>query len=243
MTPASGTISYPSGTSTVRAVITVDWASAPNTSSTSTITITPKSGKAVKLSLPLNNVAVPSGFKGHVESNGAVALEMAHFTDRSPSTSGASLEVIPNYGRTHSGLTLLPVTAGTQSTTSGPSATYTFQTFNSVSSAKLVAYLPPSFNVNPSSPLKYAVALDGATPTTMTPVPSSTLGDMPQGWDESVVNGARVIKTDLGKVGAGTHKLKVWLLEPGTVIHRLVVDLGGVQSSYLGPPESVMVGF
>ncbi|KAJ4353654.1 uncharacterized protein N0V89_005384 [Didymosphaeria variabile] len=243
VSPSQGTISYPSGTSTIRATISVDWVSAPNGSSTSSITITPKSGTAVKLTLPLNNVATPAGFKGYVESNGAVAMEMAHFTDRTPSSSGASLEAIPNYGRTHSGLTLLPVTAGTQTTATGPSAVYAFYSFTSASSAKVIAYLPPSFNVNPSSPLKFAVSLDEGTATTSSPVPSSTLGSMPSGWSESVINGARVVKIDLGKVDKGAHKLKVWLLEPGTVIHRLVVDLGGVKDSYLGPPENSKVGY
>jgi hypothetical protein len=243
VTPSQGTISYPSGTSSIRAIISVDWSSAPNGSSTSNITITPKSGTAVRLSLPLNNIAVPAGFKGYVESNGGVAMEMAHFTDRTTSSSGASLEVIPNYGRTQSGLTLLPVAAGTQTTATGPSAIYAFYSFTSVSSAKAIAYLPPSFNVNPSSPLKFAVALDEGTPTTSSPIPSSTLGSMPSGWSESVINGARVVKVDIGKLEKGAHELKVWLLEPGTVIHRLVVDLGGVSNSYLGPPESSKVGF
>ena len=97
--------------------------------------------------------------------------------------------------------------------------------------------------MDPASPLKFAVALDDAAPTTVTPVPSSTLGSMPQGWSESVVNGARVVRVELGRVEPGTHGVRVWVLEPGTVVQRLVVDLGGVKDSYLGPPESVRVGF
>ncbi|KAF9730893.1 hypothetical protein PMIN01_10851 [Paraphaeosphaeria minitans] len=243
ITPSHGTISYPSGTSTIRATISVDWSSAPNGNSTSTITITPTSGTPVTLSLHLNNVAVPAAFKGYVDSAGAVALEMAHFTSRTASSSGASLEVIPNYGRTHSGLTLLPVGAGTQTTAAGPAAVYSFYSFASASAARIVAYLPPSFNVNPASPLKLAVAVDGGTPVAVSPVPSSTLGTMPSGWSQSVINGVRVVKIEVGRVEPGAHELKVWLLEPGTVVQRLVVDLGGVRDSYLGPPESVKVGF
>jgi hypothetical protein len=242
VTPSQGTIAYPSGTSTINAVIDVDWSAAPSGSSTASISITPKSGTAVKLNLPLNKVAVPSDFKGYIESNGAVAIEMRHFASRSGGAGGSSVEIIPNYGRTNSGLTLLPISAGTQTTSTGPSATYNFFAFSSANSGKVTVYLPPSFNINPSSPLSYAVALDGATPTTVKPVPSSTLGSMPGGWSESVINGARKVTTDIGKVSQGAHSLKVWLLEPGTVIHRLVVDLGGVKDSYLGPPESGKVG-
>lgn len=243
ITPSSGTISYPSGTSDIRATIVVDWSSAPTGSSTASITITPKTGTAVKLSLPLNNFAVPSGYKGYVESNGAVAMEMQYFTSRTSGAGSAMVDVIPNYGRTDSGLLLMPVTAGTQTLASGPKAVYTFFSYTSASNAKISVYLPPSFNINPGSPLKYAIALDSGTPFTVSPVPSATLGDMPSGWDESVVNGARVMSTNVGKVDPGKHEISLWLLEPGTVVHRLVVDLGGVKSSYLGPPESSRVGF
>jgi hypothetical protein len=243
ITPSQGTIAYPSGQSTIKAVIGVDWSAAPSGVSTASISITPKSGTAVKLSLPLNNVVLPAEFKGYVESNGAVAMEMSSFTSRSGGAGGSFLEIIPNYGRTESGLTMLPIAAGVQSPSTGPSATYTFYAISSVTSAKVTVYLPPSFNTNPASPLSYAIALDAATPTTVKPVPSSTLGSMPGGWSESVVNGARKVTTNIGNVSSGAHSLKVWLLEPGTVIHRLVVDLAGVKESYLGPPESVKVGF
>ncbi|KAF2279276.1 uncharacterized protein EI97DRAFT_481566 [Westerdykella ornata] len=243
VSPSQGTISYPSGTPQIRAVITVDWAAAPKGASTVIISIKPSTGTEVKLSLPLNNVQVPSDFRGYVESNGAVAMEMRHFTSRTAGTGGATVEVIPNYGRTDSGLTLLPVTAGTQTVGSAPKAVYNFYAFSSAASAKVTVYMPPSFNVNPSAPFKYAIALDNGTPTTVAPVPSSTLGAMPGDWSNSVVNGGRVVSTNLGsRIDQGAHSLSLWLLEPGTTVHRLVVDLGGVKSSYLGPPESSKVG-
>jgi hypothetical protein len=243
ITPSSGTLSYPSGISDIRATISVDWSAAPTGSSTASITVTPKNGTAVKLTLPLNNFAVSAEFKGYVESNGAVAMEMQHFTSRNPGSSGATAEVIPNYGRTDSGLTLMPSTAGTQTTTTGPKVVYSFFSYTAARNATVSVYLPPSSNINPSNPLKYAIALDGATPTTVTPVPSATLGDMPGGWQDSVVNGARVVSTSIEKMNPGKHELALWLLEPGTVVQRVVVDLGGLKASYLGPPESAKVGF
>jgi hypothetical protein len=44
--------------------------------------------------------------------------------------------------------------------------------------------------------------------------------------------------TKIGKLAAGSHQLSVRLLEPTMVITKIVLDLGGVKSSTLGPPES-----
>jgi hypothetical protein len=137
----------------------------------------------------------------------------------------------------------MPSTAGTQTLASGPKAIYSFYAFSTGANPKVSVYLPPSFNINPSAPLKYAVALDDWTPTTVMPVSSATLGAMPGGWEDSVVNGARVVSTRIGKVEAGRHELSLSLLEPETVVQRLVVDLSRVKSSYLGPVESSKVGF
>jgi hypothetical protein len=240
--PSTGTISYPSGTSDMRATIRVDWASAPQGTSTASITIKPSRGTEVKLSLPLNNFQAPTNFAGCVESSGAVAIEMQHFVSRTPGSGGSTVEVIPNYGRTDSGLTVLPASGATMTPSTAPKAVYNFYAVSSAANAKVSVYMPPSFNVDPGAPFKYAIALDNGTPTTVAPVSSSTLGAMPGDWRDSVINGARVASTNVGRVERGLHSLSLWLLEPGTTVHRLVVDLGGVKSSYLGPPESSKLG-
>lgn len=36
----------------------------------------------------------------------------------------------------------------------------------------------------------------------------------------------------------GKHTLRIWMMDPGAVLDGIVVDLGGLWPSYLGPPET-----
>lgn len=48
--------------------------------------------------------------------------------------------------------------------------------------------------------------------------------------------------TTTHNVGVGSHVLSIWAVEPGVVFQKIVMNLGGVRASYLGPPESFRVG-
>ena len=57
-------------------------------------------------------------------------------------------------------------------------------------------------------------------------------------WEKVVGDNARYARTTHTLAQPGYHTLKFWMVDPGVVLQKIVVDSGGVKPSYLGPPES-----
>ncbi|KAK1780376.1 hypothetical protein QBC45DRAFT_391425 [Copromyces sp. CBS 386.78] len=216
ITNSQGKLTAPGGPSDARSLITVDWASAPSGSSTATLTITDTDSPTAvaTVTVPLENEAIPSDFKGHVEYAGAVSIEAEHFSP-APASSPEYV-IVPDYGRTLSGVKLPPKTPSQPAGGKG-------------------------HNANPNSPNKYSFSVDGASLATVQPVPVGDGSKQPAGWAEAVIQNAYVSKQSLGRLEKGKHELRLWLLEPTMVVTKVVVDVGGLKSSLMGPPESVWV--
>ncbi|KAF2226029.1 hypothetical protein BDZ85DRAFT_74493 [Elsinoe ampelina] len=263
---SSGTLS-PNGTVSStdnRIFVSVDWSLVTNATTMVTINVTASmdlSSSAFinftrraygnfnmpQIMLPLNKTSAPSTFSGFVESDRTLAFEAEHFTSitNSSTTSNGSayLATIPGYGRTLSGIALLPFTAPSQPiSASSPHLTYDIFTFTPSARANVSVWFGPALNTHPQRPLRYAVSVDDAAPTVVQPVPTTVFGSLPGMWSAMVSNAVMGNTTahDLGTAGA--HRVNLWLLEPGLVVQKVVVDLGGVRVSYLGPPESRRVG-
>ncbi|KAK3378187.1 hypothetical protein B0H63DRAFT_239732 [Podospora didyma] len=231
------TIVAPGSSSDIRSIVVVDWNTAPSGSSTVSLKISDGSASATVL-VPIQNSAVPSDFKGHVESTGVVSIEAEHFNSAATSK---EYVIVPDYGRTLSGVRL-PTKSDSQAPAKGPVLAYSFYTFSNAASATLTFYLSPSENANPNSPNRYTFTMDGGAATTVQPVPLGDAGNEPAGWSDAVIKNAYVKTSNLGRLAPGKHELKIWLLEPTMVLTKLVVDVGGLKSSLLGPPESKIVG-
>ncbi|KAH7018470.1 uncharacterized protein B0I36DRAFT_377655 [Microdochium trichocladiopsis] len=250
---SNGTLS---SSADIRSVISVNWESAPAGSSTASLLVSGTDGSSATLLLPLVKPAAqqapPPAFSGFLESQGVVSFEAGHFS-AAESKSGISYVEIPHYGRTLSGVKPWPATMASSSATSdGPALMYSFYTFSSPannSAARLIVSLGPSHNHDPTRPIAFAYSLDGAAPVTVKPVSTIPPYKESAPWSKAVVENGWTSINQLGGgggggggVAVGEHELRVWLLEPGVVLQKIVLDLGGYKTSALGPPESLRIG-
>lgn len=104
--PSSGTVEEE-----VRLAVSIDWRRAPGGVDTASITLTGPNERGIVVRAPIDNPAVhPGDFAGFVQSGNHVSMEAEHFT-RAVSGAGIRWEVIPDFGRTLSGVHATPVTA------------------------------------------------------------------------------------------------------------------------------------
>jgi hypothetical protein len=172
-----------------------------------------------------------------VESNGVVAMEADKFT-RKVDAASARWEKIPDYGRTGSGLSVFPVTAASvEPPRNSPCLEYQMYLFDP-GKVEVETILGPTLNFVPGRGLRFAVAFDDQAPQIIDALAQNSLQD----WETSVKDNVRKSVSEHSVAGTGYHTLKLWMVDPGVVVEKIVVNLGGVKPSYLGPMESYRGG-
>jgi hypothetical protein len=177
---------------------------------------------------------VPKTAKGNtfVETNGYVSIEAEHYMNavNSPLIKWA---VIPNLGRTSSAVEAMPVTAKAQTiSANSPHLEYTVYIADT-GSVKIHTYLSPTLPFH-NEGLRYATSIDDEQPQTI---------NMHEGYNDRIWN-KWVADNIVDKVSehritkAGQHVIKFWLIDAGVVLQKIVIDAGGLKSSYLGPQET-----
>jgi hypothetical protein len=87
--------------------------------------------------------------------------------------------------------------------------------------------------------LKYAISIDGETPTIIDCDDSAVKGgETSKDWQDAVVRNTYVTTTSHNMSSAGKHTLKIWMVDPGVVLEKFVIGLGAVAPSELGPPPT-----
>ncbi|NED56842.1 glycosyl hydrolase, partial [Micromonospora aurantiaca] len=93
--------------------------------------------------------------------------------------------------------------------------------------------------------LKYAVSLDDEQPQVVNATAQTGANDttMNKQWERNTSDNVNRTATTHTITESGTHTLKLWMVDPTVVVQKIVVDTGGLRTSYLGPPESRRAGF
>lgn len=239
------TISSTSGMveSQERIEVGVDWEQAPQGRNQVPVTIS-GGGTEVVVQVVVNKpeAPLPTEVIGFVQSAGYVAMEAAHYTNKVDGD-GVAWEHVPDLGRTLSAVTPAPGNALSQGAGEGPRLEYQVHLFDA-GQVTVHVYLSPTLPVHQDE-LRYALSFDDATPQVVNmhaALPEAFDEGTPE-WQRWVSNNVVVSSSTHTIATAGDHVLQLWMVDPGVVVQKLVIQVGDqLPSSYLGPPARAPLG-
>jgi hypothetical protein len=223
-----------------RVWITVDWDKIPVGKTSGSVKV---SGTGTRVTVIVNafnpTEITPESLRGFIEGNGYVSIEAEHFTKLTNEGTRRWIR-IKNYGHTLSALRATsetdeaPAIAGKNS----PSLEYQMFLFNT-GLFDITSVFSPTLNFIAGRPLQYAISFDNETPQIITLVPENyNARNGNSDWEKSVSDNARFSHTAHNIKSPGYHTLKIYMIDPGVVLQKIIINSGGLKPSYLGPPES-----
>nr|WP_322987235.1 glycosyl hydrolase 115 family protein [Phaeacidiphilus oryzae] len=237
------TVGSPSGRidTETRLELRADWARAPRGTTRVPLTVSGSEGTEVVVTALVENPSLPAGARGHVEADGHVSILAPHYSRAFGGSAGIDWTTLADLGRDGSVVTPFPVTAARQTPGAADSPRLEYDVvLLAPGEVRVTAYLSPRNHALASGSLAYAVSFDGAAPqsvdiVTATGSVDATLNDA---WARNTSNNVNATTTSHSIAAAGNHTLRFWMVDPTVILHKLVIDTGGLRWSYLGPPES-----
>jgi hypothetical protein len=169
----------------------------------------------------------PKGTPSFVAKDGYVSIEAEHYT-RKTDGKNAKWTVIPELGRTLSGITPQPVTANVD----GMALEYDME-ISDDATARVTLRFAPTLNFNVTG-LRYAISFDGGEEQEIN-INGSFNGETGNDWHREHVIDSETIHA----LKAGKHTLRIRPLDNALVLQKILINLGGMHKSYLGPEETL----
>jgi len=223
---------------TVSLAVSIDWEKAPVGRHQENVAIkgTGWGSAKVQVNTFKPDADIEQKVRGFVETDGYLAIEAANFS-RQRNSKGAAWEEIPLHGRTRSSISVFPVSDRVfEDPRQAPYVEYDLTLFTS-SEVRIQGLFAPSLNFQPDRGLRYAIALGEAEPQVV-----DILADPSKSaWETAVKDGVRISESVHQVKQPGRHKLRIYAMDPGVTLQKILIDTGGLKPSYLGPPQSQFV--
>lgn len=162
------------------------------------------------------------------EREGCVSMEAEHYT-RASENGAARWTVVPELGRTLSGVTTTPCTAKTD----GMEIEYDME-IETPGLLEVTVRMAPTLNYNVTG-LKYAISFDNGEEQ-IVDINGDYDGEIGKIQENHMI--AKITSHQIDK--AGRHTLRIRPLDPGIVFQKILVNTGGMKPSFLGAPETLM---
>ena len=221
--------------------VSIDWSKMPKGEAKGSVHITGTGWGGATITVSALDTGIAKSTlkgKGFVEADGYIAIEAEHYQRKGDASDGKgntlSWEKIPEHGRTLSSMSVYPITdTSFNEVAAAPYLEYDFFTQSS-GDITVESLFAPSLPFMPKRGLRYATALDGEAPQ----VVDITADMSAEAWEESVRSDLRRSTTMHRLNKPGAHKLRIYSLDPGVSLQKIIMNTGGLLPSYLGPEES-----
>jgi len=164
------------------------------------------------------------------EKDGYISIEAEHFSNKNQ-TEKMQWEIIPDFGKTLSGITIFPQNISPKEN-ENIFVEYDVD-FVSAGTFEVQLLLAPTLNFNSNKGLRYEISFDGEKPQ-MVNFNGNYRGELGQWQSEHIIKSA----TKHTILKPGKHTLRFRVLDAGIVLEKILIDTGGLKPSYLGAPES-----
>jgi hypothetical protein len=175
---------------------------------------------------------VPVEFQtGIVESDGYISMPASSSVIESP------YRVLPYTGRESLGSVSVNLNVGQVLSY----LTYDIFVFTQSSKVDLLLYFGMTLDLDPTKPMTYDILVDDNTMQSHQLVPEpAKVGELPAGWFSAVQDCVWVKTHTITEAyfKPGKHTIQIQLSSSNMMLEKLVLDLGGMKESYLGPPPS-----
>jgi hypothetical protein len=173
-----------------------------------------------------------------IEENGAVVMEAEHPSTSHSGTDAAWVEV-ENLGLGDGAMIVQPTTAPSLTTPAAiiahaPSLEYSFH-LRTAGSHRVDAIFLPALSLNDERGRRYAVSVNGETPTLVSLSSESGSGNV---WSRSVLRQAITGSSTHSFATAGDHTLRIWMVDPGLVLDRVEIHTSLTPYTYSGLRET-----
>lgn len=216
----------------VRIYVSIDWQAVPKEFDEKVyIEVIGSVDGYEKVRFVVQNRQVTDDFNGFVETDNYISIDAGKWVS-SPYTH------LPAMGRQVSGSVTLPNSFNPRNPDDIPFLCYNVYTFSSREDVNLELHFNMTLDTDPKQHMEYDLRWDNGPVTRHRLVEDLGEEYLPKGWSQAVMDCVWKRRHGLGQVKPGSHVVEVRFRNLNIVLEKAVLDLGGTDMEYLGPPES-----
>lgn len=220
-----------------KVIVTIDWPKVPaNFDEKVFIEIIGSRDGYEKVHMTVRHSSVPDNFTGFVETSGHLAIDAGKWVT-------SPYQALPALGRTVAGSVTLPIGTDFSNHDDIPFLRYPIYVLSHRDNANLELQFNMTLETDPQSRMEYDIRWDGGEIKRYRLTDDDPGNDrgLPRSWNVAVMDCVWRKSHNIGRATVGAHTIEVRFRKPNMILEKIVLDLGDLRYTYLGPPESEYV--